>query len=266
MYLPPDVPLQWLGIAERLNRYLALFYLSQLILFWLVAAGGQGMALHWLLPQGRRWGFLTFVGGMVATMGYTVAGLLLAPVWTEFLGVRVRPMETPLFFFQPNYLHQTLFLAVLGAVFGGLLAFLQAAALPFGWRRRPYLRGIGFCRSCPVGSCMACRRLGDDDIDPLVFGNPVSCRRLVRSRPAPLMDSLQRTHRYGAALRDQPVAALRTGCNHLLVRLGAAAYWKSVPDPVFSVFCVLRMTAARLQSKREIISGVTCRNSIPAQE
>jgi hypothetical protein len=139
MYLPPDAPLRWLGVAERLNPYLGLLYLTQLILFWLIAAGGQGMALRWRLPHGGRWGFLTFIGGVVANMGYTVAGSFLAPVWTELLGVRVRPFGVPLFFIQPNYFQETLFIAVQGAVFGGLLAFLQAAALPFGWRGRLYL-------------------------------------------------------------------------------------------------------------------------------
>jgi len=139
MYLPPDAPLRWLGVAERLNPYLGLLYLSQLILFWLVAAGGQGMVLRWRLPHGSRWGFLTFIGGVVATMGYTVAGSVLAPVWTEFLGVQVRPFGVPPFFFQPNYLQETLFIAAQGAVFGGILAFLQAAALPFGSRGRLYL-------------------------------------------------------------------------------------------------------------------------------
>ena len=139
MYLPPDAPLRWLGVAERLNPYLGLLYLSQLILFWLVAAGGQGMVLRWRLPHGRRWGFLTFIGGVVATMGYTVAGSVLAPLWIEFIGVQVRPLGVPLFFIQLNYLQETLFIAVQGAVFGGLLAFLQAAALPFGWRGRLYL-------------------------------------------------------------------------------------------------------------------------------
>jgi hypothetical protein len=166
MYLPPDAPLRWLGVAERLNPYVGLLYLTQLILFWLVAAGGQGMVLRWRLPHGGRWGFLTFIGGVVATMGYTVAGSVLAPVWTELLGVRVRPFGVPLFFIQPNYLQETLFIAVQGAVFGGLLAFLQAAALPFGWRGRLYLVVlIGRCRSRLVGSRMVCRRLGDDDID-----------------------------------------------------------------------------------------------------
>jgi hypothetical protein len=139
MYLPPDAPLRWLGVAERLNPYVGLLYLTQLILFWLVAAGGQGMVLRWRLPHGRRWGFLTFIGGVVATMGYTVVGSVLAPLWTEFIRIQVRPLEVPLFFIQPNYLQETLFIAVQGAVFGGLLAFLQAAALPFGWRGRLYL-------------------------------------------------------------------------------------------------------------------------------
>ena len=138
MYLPPDAPLRWFGVAERLNPYLGLLYLSQLILFWLVAAGSQGMVLRWRLPHGRRWGFLTFIGGVVATMGYTVAGSALASAWTESLGVQVRPFGVPLFFIHPNYLHQTLFFAAQGAVFGGLLAFLQAGALPFRGRGRLY--------------------------------------------------------------------------------------------------------------------------------
>jgi hypothetical protein len=141
MYLPPAAMLRWLGVAERLNLDVGLLYLSlsQLILFWLVAAGGQGMALRWRLPHGRRWGFLTFIGGMVATIGYMVAGSAFAPVWTEFLGVQVRQFGVPLFFIRPNYLQETLLIAAQGAVFGGLLAFLQATALPFGWRGRLYL-------------------------------------------------------------------------------------------------------------------------------
>ena len=71
-------------------------------------------------------------------MSYTVAGSVLAPVWTEFIGVQVRPFGVPLFFIRPNYLQETLLIAVQGAVFGGLLAFLQATALPFGRRGRLY--------------------------------------------------------------------------------------------------------------------------------
>ena len=97
------------------------------------------MVLRWRLPSGRRWGFLTFIGGVVATMGHTVAGFALARLWTELVGTQVRPFGVPLFFIQPNYLHQTLLLAVQGAVFGGLLALLQVAALPFRLRGRLYL-------------------------------------------------------------------------------------------------------------------------------
>src|SRR4030095_2712638 len=80
MYLPPEAVLRWLGVAGRLNPYLALLYLSQLILLWLVAAGGQGMVLRRLVPRGRRRGVLTCIGGVVAHMSYTVAGSALAPV------------------------------------------------------------------------------------------------------------------------------------------------------------------------------------------
>lgn len=129
----------WLGIGREADPYFGLLYLGQLILLWLVAASGQAMVLGWRLPNSRRWGFLTFIGGVVATMGHTVAGFALARLWTELVGIQVRPFSVPLFFIQPNYLHQTLLFAVQGEVFGGLLALLQVAALPFRSRERLYL-------------------------------------------------------------------------------------------------------------------------------
>lgn len=138
MYLRPDDLLRWLGVAVQPYSYLTPLYLSQLILFWLVAAGSQGMVLRWRLPHARRWGFLTFIGGVAATISYKVAGSVLASAWTEFLDVEIRPFGVPLFFIQLNYLQETLFIAVQGAVFGGALAFFQAGALPYGRRGRLY--------------------------------------------------------------------------------------------------------------------------------
>jgi hypothetical protein len=88
------------------------------------------------LPHGGRWGFMTFFGGMVATMLYTAAGPLLQSVWMQLFGVRVNPVGVALFLFQTNNLHQTFFFALQGAIFGAAFASLQSLASPFRWRGR----------------------------------------------------------------------------------------------------------------------------------
>jgi len=82
---------------------------------------------------------MTFIGGAVATVGYTAAGSLLEPVWASLIGVRVDSFGVPLFFQRPHYVHETLFLAVQGAAFGCLLGLLQSLVSPFRWPGRFYL-------------------------------------------------------------------------------------------------------------------------------
>jgi hypothetical protein len=139
MYIRPFGVLDWFGLGERLQPYFGVVYLIQLILFWLMAAIGQWLVIRQRLPHGQRWGVMTFVGGAIATAGYTIAGSLLEPVWARLLGGRVHSLSVQLFFARPNYFHETVFLAVQGAVFGGLLALLQSLILPFRWPGRFYL-------------------------------------------------------------------------------------------------------------------------------
>ena len=143
MYLPPFGVLDWFGLGERLQPYFGVVYLIQLIiqfiLFWLMAAIGQWLVIRQRLPHGQRWGVMTFVGGTIATVGYSIAGSLLEPVWAKFLGVRVHSLDLPLFFQRQHYVHEAVFLAVQGAVFGGLLALLQSLVASFRGLGRFYL-------------------------------------------------------------------------------------------------------------------------------
>jgi hypothetical protein len=81
-------------------------------------------------------GFDDFCGGLVATVVYPASGLLLQPIWIDLFGVRVYPVGEAPFLLQTNSLHETFFFALQGAIFGCVLASLQALALPFRWSSR----------------------------------------------------------------------------------------------------------------------------------
>src|SRR5262249_44145785 len=98
-----------LGLTEQLSRYTGLLYLGQLIAFWLIAALGQSFVMRRRLPHSRRWGFMTFCGGLVATFAYPTLGALLQPIWTDLFGVRVYPVGKALFVFHTSNLHETFF-------------------------------------------------------------------------------------------------------------------------------------------------------------
>jgi hypothetical protein len=137
-YLRPIDVLAWLGVVEPLRPYLGLLYLGQLVAFWSTAAIGQWVVMRRRLPHGGRWGVMTFFGGLVATLLYTAAGPFLQSIWVQLFGVRVNPVGVALFLFQTNNLHQTLFFALQGAVFGAALASLQSLTAPFRWRGRVF--------------------------------------------------------------------------------------------------------------------------------
>ncbi len=135
-YFRPIDILAWLGDVEQLRPYLGLLYLGQLVAFWSTAAIGQWVVMRRRLPHGGRWGVMTFFGGMVATMLYTSVGPFLQSIWIQLFGVRVNPVGVALFLFQTNNLHQTLFFALQGAVFGAVLASVQSLTVPFRWYGR----------------------------------------------------------------------------------------------------------------------------------
>lgn len=104
--------------------------------FWLLVATLQSWAMRRWLPRPAKWGLLTFLGGLCATAAYPLGGMLLMPLWADLFGVVPKPAGVAPYFIGVNRIHQLMFFALQGMLFGGVIGIVQSSSIPSRWLHR----------------------------------------------------------------------------------------------------------------------------------
>lgn len=131
LYICPTALRPMFNNADFHATFPGLQELSCLTFFWLLVGAAQWWAFRRLFPRAMNWGIMTFLGGLIATGAYHVAGRLLVPTWADLFGVAPKPVGIGLFLIGTSTLHQTLFFALQGMFFGVILGTLQSLSVPF---------------------------------------------------------------------------------------------------------------------------------------
>lgn len=132
---PTELPTTF-GNAERYGTYPGALELSCIAVFWLLVGIGQWWAIRRWLPHAAVWCIVTCLGGILATGVYHIGGRLLVPLWAYLFGVAPKPAGIALFLMGTNGLHQTLFFALQGALFGMVLGTVQSLLAPLRWSHK----------------------------------------------------------------------------------------------------------------------------------
>lgn len=113
-----------------------------LTFFWLLVATLQSWAMRRWLPRPARCGVATFLGGLCATAAYPLGGMLLMPLWADLFGVVPKPAGVAPHFIGVNRIHQLMFFALQGMLFGGVIGIVQSSLIPSRWLHRAVFAAI----------------------------------------------------------------------------------------------------------------------------